>query len=151
MLSTNRSLTPQTISNMANHPPSNSLTQQHSPVSNQVRLITNTHNVPSSYVAGNINLAQTAPASVFSSYHYPQEQQQQQSGHMLPPQNFPIAQLAQCFNSQTTNGVLKDRNNQQPQQQDKRNRPFKEPIANSLSTLKEAQSLPVYEGQVKIQ
>ncbi|CAF5047765.1 unnamed protein product, partial [Rotaria magnacalcarata] len=75
---------------------------------------TNTHSVPSSYVAGNINLAQTAPASVFSSYHYQQEQQQQQQSVLvLPSQNFPIAQLAQCFNSQAANGILKDRNNQQ--------------------------------------
>ncbi|CAF3501843.1 unnamed protein product [Rotaria socialis] len=155
MLLTNRSLTPQTISNITNYP-SHSLTQQQqSPVSNQVRLITNTHSVPSSYVAGNINLAQTAPASVFSSYHYQQEQQQQQqqqqSVFVLPSQNFPIAQLAQCFNSQAANGILKDRNNQQQQLQDKRNRSFKEPIGNSLSTLKEAQSLPIHEGQTNEQ
>ncbi|CAF3262863.1 unnamed protein product [Rotaria sp. Silwood2] len=145
MSSTNRSLTPQTISNITTHS-TNSLTQQ-SPVSNQVRLVTNSHSVPSSYVAGNINLAQTAPASVFSSYHY---QQEQQPILVLPTQNFPIAQLAQCFNNQSTNGVLKDRNNQQ-QQIDKRNRSFKEPIGNSLSTLKEAQSLPVHEGQTNEQ
>lgn len=130
-LSTNRSVTPQTISN---------LTQQQSPVSNQVRLISNSHSVPSSsYVAGNINLAQTAPASVFSSYHYQQEQQQQQP-ILMPP------------NQQTTNGVLKDRNNQQQQQQnanDKRTRSFKEPTGIKLSTLNEMQPLPPTEGQVR--
>ena len=127
-LSSNRSLTPQTISN---------ITQQQSPVSNQVRLISNSHSVPSSsYVAGNINLAQTAPASVFSSYPYQQEVQQP---ILMPP------------NQQTTNGVLKDRNNQQQQQNqnDKRTRSFKEPTGNKLSTLNEMQPLPTSEGQVR--
>ena len=153
-LSSNRSLTPQSISNITVHP-SNSLPQQQqqSPVANQVRLFSNNHNTPSSsYVAGNINLAQTAPASVFSSYQYPQEPQPV----LVPPtQSFPIAQLAQCFNSQTSNGVLKDRNNQQQQQQqqqqlDKRSRSFKEPTGNKLSTLSEGQSFPGHEGQVLI-
>lgn len=125
-LSSNRSVTPQTISNIA---------QQQSPVSNQVRLISNSHSVPSSsYVAGNINLAQTAPASVFSSYHYQQEQQQP---ILIPP------------NQQTTNGVLKDRNNQQQNPNDKRTRSFKEPTGNKLSTLNEMQPLPITEGQVR--
>lgn len=152
ILPTNRSLTPQTLSNLAMHPPNVFPSQQQqSPVSNQVRLISNTHSVPSSYVAGNINLAQTTPTSVFSSYHYQQEQQQQPPMLVLPTQNFPIAQLAQCFNSQPTNGVLKDRNNQQQQQQvDKRTRSFKEPIGSSLSTVKEMQPLPIHEGQVRI-
>jgi hypothetical protein len=132
-LSSNRSLTPQTISNITIHPSQ----QQSSPVSNQVRLISNSHSVPSSsYIAGNINLAQTAPASVFSSYHYQQEQQP----ILVPP------------SQQSTNGVLKDRNNQQQQNQiDKRTRSFKEPTGNKLSTLNEMQSLPVHEGQVRIQ
>jgi hypothetical protein len=126
-LSSNRSLTPQTISNIS---------QQQSPVSNQVRLISNSHSVPSSsYIAGNINLAQTAPASVFSSYHYQQEHQHQPI--LVPP------------NQQSTNGVLKDRNNQQQIQNDKRTRSFKEPPGNKLSTLSEMQSLPVHEGQVR--
>ena len=127
-LSSNRSLTPQTISNIS---------QQQSPVSNQVRLISNSHSVPSSsYIAGNINLAQTAPASVFSSYHYQHEQQHQPI--LAPP------------NPQTTNGVLKDRNNHQQIQNDKRTRSFKEPpTGNKLSTLNEMQSLPVHEGQVR--
>ena len=100
--------------------------QQQSPVSNQVRLISNSHSVPSSsYVAGNINLTQTAPASVFSSYQ-DQIQHQQQQPILTPP----------------SNGVLKDRNNQ-------RTRSFKEPSGNKLSTLNEMQTLPVQEGQVK--
>ena len=150
-LSSNRSITPQTISTMNVHP-SNSLSQQQSPVSNQVRLISNSHSVPSSsYVAGNIHLAQTAPASVFSSYHFQNEQQP----ILVPPaQSFPIAQLAQCFNSTSTNGVLKDRNNQQQQQQqqaqlDKRTRSFKEPLGTKLSTLNEAQPLPFHETPVR--
>ncbi len=127
-LSSNRSLTPQTISNIS---------QQQSPVSNQVRLISNSHSVPSSsYIAGNINLVQTAPASVFSSYHYQHEQQQHQP-ILVPP------------NQQSTNGILKDRNNQQQIQNDKRTRSFKEPTGNKLSTLNEMQSLPVHEGQVR--
>jgi len=132
-LSSSRSLTPQTISNITTHP-----SQQQSPVSNQVRLISSSHSVPSSYIAGNINIPQTTPTSVFSSYHYQQEQQP----ILIPPtQNF-----------QSTNGVLKDRNNQQQQQiqNDKRNRSFKEPTGNKLSTLNEIQTLPISEGQVRI-
>lgn len=79
-----------------------------------------------------MNLAQTAPASVFSSYHLQQDQQQP---ILIPPSNV-----------QSTNGVLKDRNNQQ---NDKRTRSFKEPTGNKLSTLNEMQTLPVHEGQVK--
>ena len=152
-LSSNRSITPQTISTMNVHS-SNSLSQQQSPVPNQVRLVSNSHSVPSSsYVAGNIHLAQTAPASVFSSYHFQNEQQP----ILVPPaQSFPIAQLAQCFNSTSTNGVLKDRNNQQQQQQqqqaqlDKRTRSFKEPLGTKLSTLNEAQPLPFHETPVSL-
>jgi hypothetical protein len=126
-LSSNRSLTPQTISNITMNP---------SPVSNQVRMISNSHSVPSSsYVAGNINLAQTAPASVFSSYHYQQDQHQQPI--LVPP------------SQQSTNGVLKDRNNQQQIQMDKRTRSFKEPTGSKLSTLNEMQSFPGNEGQVR--
>ncbi|CAF0838528.1 unnamed protein product [Adineta ricciae] len=151
-LSSNRSLTPQSISNITVHPSNSLPQQQQSPVANQVRIFSNNHNVPSSsYVAGNVNLAQTAPASVFSSYQYPQEPQPV----LVPPtQSFPIAQLAQCFNNQTSNGVLKDRNNQQQQQQqqlDKRSRSFKEPTGNKLSTLSEGQSFPGHEGQTNEQ
>jgi hypothetical protein len=137
-LSSSRSLTPQSIPSAAFN--------QSSPVSNQVRLITSTHSIPSSYVAGNINLAQTAPASIFSSYHVPTE-----SGTPMLVQ--PIAQLAQCFNSTTNNGVLKDRNNQQQpsltnNQMDKRTRSFKEPMGVKLTTLNEGTALASHESQV---
>ena len=136
---TNRSLTPQTMSNVTIHP-ANPL----SPVSNQVRLVSNSHHLPTSYIAGNTNLSQTSSPS----YHY---QQEQHPMLVLPTQNFPIAQLAQCFNNQSPNGILKDRNNQQQIPIDKRSRSFKEPVGNSLSTLKEAQSLPAHEGHVRIE
>ncbi len=127
-LSSNRSITP----------------QQQSPI----QILSNSHSIPpsSSYLPGNINLTQTAPASVFSSYHY-----DQQPPILSPPiQNFAVAQLAQCFNTQTINGVLKDRNNQQQTQIDKHTRSFKEQSGIKLSTLNETQSLPVHEGQGKI-
>jgi hypothetical protein len=130
-LSSNRSITP----------------QQPSPVSNQIRMLTNSQSVPPlSHLPGNINLTQTAPASVFSSYHY-----DQQPPILSPPtQNFAIAQLAQCLNTQAINGVLKDRNNQQIQL-DKRTRSFKEQQSGiKLSTLSETHSLPVHEGQTRI-
>ena len=43
------------------------------------------------------------------------------------------------------NGVLKDRNNQQQQQIDKRTRSFKDQPGMKLSTLSETQSLPVHD------
>ncbi|CAF5118927.1 unnamed protein product, partial [Rotaria sp. Silwood1] len=125
--------------------------QQQSPISNQLRVLTNSHSVPqSSHITGNINLTKTTPASIFSSYHH-----DQQSSIVSPPtQNLAIAQLAQCVNNQTLNGVLKDRNNQQQQQQhqqiDKRTRSFKEQFGTKLSTLNETHSLPVYDTQSKI-
>jgi hypothetical protein len=108
-LSSNRSITP----------------QQQSPISNQIRFLTNSHSIPvTSQLPGNINLTQTAPASVFSSYHYEQ----------------------QPLSPQAINGVLKDRNNQQQQQQiDKRTRSFKDQPVLKLSTLNETQSLPIHE------
>jgi hypothetical protein len=72
---------------------------------------------------------------VFSSYHYQQEQQHQ-----------PILVLP---NQQSTNGILKDRNNQQQNQNDKRTPSFKEPTGNKLPTLNEMQSLPVHEEQIR--
>ena len=131
-LSSNRSITP----------------QQPSPMSNPMRILANTQSVPPpSHLPGNINLTQTAPASVFSSYHY-----DQQPPILSPPnQNFAIAQLAQCLNTQTINGVLKDRNNQQQMQLDKRTRSFKDQQSGmKLSTLSETHSLPVHDGQIKI-
>ncbi len=126
-LSSNRSITP----------------QQQSPISNQIRILSNSHSVPPpSHLPGNINLTQTAPAAVFSSYQY-----DQQPPILSPPtQNFAVAQLAQCFNTQT-NGVLKDRNNQV----DKRHRSFKEQPGMKLSTLNETHSLPVHEGQTRVE
>jgi hypothetical protein len=132
-LSSNRSITP----------------QQQSPISNQIRILSASHSIPASaHFAGNINLAQTAPASVFSSYHY--EQQQSPSIGSPQTQNLAVAQLAQCFNNQTINGVLKDRNNQQQIQMDKRIRSYKDQPGMKLSTLSETQSLPVHDGQIRI-
>jgi Arf-GAP/GTPase/ANK repeat/PH domain-containing protein 1/3 len=131
-LSSNRSITP----------------QQPSPISNQMRILANSQSVPStSHLPANINLIQTAPASVFSSYHY-----DQQPPILSPPnQNFAIAQLAQCLNTQTINGVLKDRNNQQQMQLDKRTRSFKEQQSGmKLSTLSETHSLPIHESQTRV-
>jgi len=95
--------------------------------------------------SGNLNLAQTAPAGVLSTYQ-----------HASPPsheQNFAIAQLAQCLttpnsSSSSNNGVLKDRNNHHQQQIDKRTRSFKEPLPMKLTTLNETQILPSHEGQM---
>lgn len=127
-LSTNRSITP----------------QQQSPIANQIRILSSSHSIPaSSHLTGNINLTQTAPASVFSSYHF--ERQQPPPILSPPTQNLAVAQLAQCFNSHPINGVLKDRNNQQQMQNDKRLRPV-----TKLTTLSETQSLPVHEGQIRI-
>jgi hypothetical protein len=82
---------------------------------------------------------------VFSSYHHDHHQQ---PPILSPPsQNFAVTQLAQCFNTQSNNGVLKDRNNHQI---DKRNRSFKDSTGMKLSTLTETQSLPVHEGQIKV-
>ncbi|CAF3961234.1 unnamed protein product [Rotaria sp. Silwood2] len=125
--------------------------QQQSPISNQLRVLTSSQSVPqSSHMTGNINSTKATPASIFSSYHY-----DQQPPIISPPtQNLAIAQLAQCVNTQTLNGVLKDRNNQQQQQQqpqiDKRTRSFKEQLGAKLSTLSETQLLPVYEAQSRI-
>ena len=128
------------------HSPTSTLShQQSSPISNQVRLISSSHGVPSSsYIAGNINLAQTAPASVFSSY--------QQQPILVPPHpNLSTAPLVQSFSTPSSNGVLKDRHNQQAASQlDKRTRSFKEPLGVKLSTLNEAQALPAHEGQVSL-
>ena len=99
----------------------------------------------SSYLSGQISLTQTAPASVFSSYHYDQQPPLLSS----PMQNFVVAQLAQCLSSQGSNGILKDRNNQQIVQLDKRTRSFKDQPGMKLSTLNETQSLPVHEGQMR--
>ncbi|CAF1959252.1 unnamed protein product [Rotaria magnacalcarata] len=125
--------------------------QQQSPLSNQIRILTNSQSATqSSHLTGHVNLAKTAPASIFASYHY----DQQQPILSPPTQNIPIAQLAQCVNTQAMNGVLKDRNNQQQQQQlsqvDKRTRSFKEPFTGKLSTLTETQTLPIYEGHSRI-
>jgi hypothetical protein len=110
-------------------------------------MLSNSQSVPpSTYTSGNINLAQTAPASVFSSYHY----EQQQPILTPPAQNFAVAHLAQCFNTQTNNGAIKERNPQQAQI-DKRTRSFKDQTGTKLSTLNESHSLPVYEGQVNEQ
>ncbi|CAF3962365.1 unnamed protein product [Adineta steineri] len=131
--SSNRSITP----------------QQQSPISNQIRILSSSHSIPaSSHFTGNINLSQTTPASVFSSYHY----EQHQPPNLSPAtQNLAVAQLAQCFNTQTINGVLKDRNNQQQiSTNDKRHRSYKDQHAMKLSTLSETQSLPVHEGQIRI-
>ena len=150
-LSSTRSLTPQTpISNVNIHSPTSTLShQQSSPISNQVRLISSSHSVPSSsYVAGNINLAQTAPASVFSSYHLPHDQQQQQQPILVPPHQI----LSTGPLVPSSNGVLKDRHNQQGSSQlEKRTRSFKEPLGVKLSTLSEAQAMPLHEGQVSLQ
>ncbi|CAF1325013.1 unnamed protein product, partial [Didymodactylos carnosus] len=108
------------------------------------RLTTNNQSVPTSYIVGN-SLAQTAPASVFSSYHY---QQHQGQGQEIPAgiggqPIMAVAQLAQCINNAMgpSNGV-KDRSTILPSsalQLDKRSRSFKEPA--KLSTLSEQQSL----------
>lgn len=143
-LSSTRSLTPQTpISNVNIHSPTSTLShQQSSPISNQVRLISSSHSVPSSsYVAGNINLAQTAPASVFSSFH--------QQPILVPPHQ--TLSTVQSLSSPSSNGVLKDRHNQQGSSQlDKRTRSFKEPLGVKLSTLSEAQVMPLHEGHVSL-
>lgn len=113
-----------------------------------MRILAGSQSIPSSsYLPGHINLTQTAPASVFSSYHY-----DQQPPILSPPtQNVAVAQLAQCLSTQSSNGVLKDRNNQQQQQAqiDKRTRSFKEQLGAKLSTLNEANSLPVHESQTR--
>ncbi|CAF1106197.1 unnamed protein product [Adineta ricciae] len=123
--------------------------QQQSPISNQIRILSSSHSIPaSSHLTGNVSLTQTAPASVFSAYHF--EQPQHPPPILSPPtQNLAVAQLAQCFNSQSINGVLKDRNNQQQIPNDKRNRTFKDQQAMKLSTLSETLSLPVHEGQIR--
>jgi hypothetical protein len=116
--------------------------QQQSPLSNQLRILSNSQSIPSTSY-----LTQTAPASVFSSHHY-----DQQSPILSSPiqQNFAVAKLVQSVNTPTMNGVLKDRNNQQQQQNqiDKRRRSFKEQQPEMrLSTLSETNSLPVHENQ----
>lgn len=113
-----------------------------------MRMLSSSQSIPSSSgLPAHINLTQTAPASVFSSYHY-----DQQSPVLSPPmQNFVVAQLAQCLNTQGSNGILKDRNNQQLVQLDKRTRSFKEQPGMKLATLNETQSLPVHEGQTNEQ
>lgn len=138
-----RSLTPQTISTLNIHPV-NPIVQQGSPGSNQIRLISSSQSVPSaSYVAGNINLTQSQPTSVFSSY---QIQHDQQQPILVPP--------AQTFSNSSVNGVLKDRNIQQQQQTpvqiDKRTRSFKEPLPMKLTTVNETHALTVHEGQVRL-
>ncbi|CAF1280850.1 unnamed protein product, partial [Adineta steineri] len=82
--SSNRSITP----------------QQQSPISNQIRILSSSHSIPaSSHFTGNINLSQTTPASVFSSYHY----EQHQPPNLSPAtQNLAVAQLAQCFNTNSS-------------------------------------------------
>lgn len=109
-----------------------------------MRMLSSSQSIPSSSgLPAHINLTQTAPASVFSSYHY-----DQQAPVLSPPmQNFVVAQLAQCLSIQGSNGILKDRNNQQlVVQLDKRTRSFKEQPGMKLATLNETQSLPVHEG-----
>ncbi len=58
-------------------------------------MLSNSHSIlPPSHLPGNINLTQTSPASIFSSYHY-----DQQPTILSPPtQNFAVAKLVRCFN-----------------------------------------------------
>ena len=114
--SSNRSLTP----------------QQQSPV----RMLSNSQSVPpSTHTGGSLNLTQTAPASVFSSYRY----ESQGSTQTLLSSPTPNLSVTQYFHTPTMNGVLKDRNNQHQGQSDKRTRSFKDQQGGKLSTLNESQ------------
>lgn len=113
-------------------------------------MLTNSQSTPqSSHFTGNMNVTKMPPTSFFSSFHYDQQPQ-----ILSPPiQNIAISQFAPSITNQSLNGVLKDRNNQQQQQQalqyDKRNRSLKDQLSNKLTTLNETHSLPNNDGQLK--
>ena len=121
---------------------------QQSPLSNQMRSLPNSHSAPSpSYITPTMNLAQTAPASSFSSHRYEHQP-------IISPTPAGRLSATQYFHTSTINGVLQDRQHHPYQQQsiqiDKRHRAVKEQAATKLSPLTETFSLPVHDGQARL-